>query len=640
MIDVEREQEQTHQLRAEAGEKRGGALWRLLRSIVYAVRWLLRPNVVGQPVTLQPRSVRLLLLLALGHVLLLVLIGVAVHQVVQMPDLAEPVQLQVVPAAPSEPTPAPGPTPTALGSGGGIAFSLRRSGNADIYVLNQETRELLRLTHHPAEDRSPAWSPDGDYIAFASNRADNWDVYLLDLASGALIRLTHDPGFDANPSWSPDGEWLAFETYRDGNLDIYVMSTSGEQLRPITTHPAADFSPAWAPDGQALAFTSWRDGSKDIYLHASQDQSLVVNVTQSPDIDEDRAAWSADGSRLAYVSGPEGQTSVQVASFDWETLTADQTQTEFFGTGDAPAWAPDGRSLLYVRARSGRSHLVAASMTDWALFHEVYRADGSLDDIVWSDSPISPRVVARAQEVEAGGSEGRQSLSLYAEVVQPTPTEGVPCELISLPGVSVEKGAPSLSDEVNDSFNALRQRVEEETGWDYLAHLESAWLPKTYSPPSGHSRRSWHLCGRAFALDQEPYEQGEPRIALVREEIGNATYWRVFLRASRQDGSLGEPLRDLPWDLHARYEGGRAEVEGGAPAEQIPTGYYVDLTALAQDYGWERVPSLWRWRHFWPDVLWWEYRKPGDLTWWACMLKVFEPHEIEATFGPIPGHQE
>jgi TolB protein len=137
-------------------------------------------------------------------------------------------------------------------------------------------------------------------------------------------------------------------------------------------------------------------------------------------------------------------------------------------------------------------------------------------------------------------------------------------------------------------------------------------------------------------VDEDPLEIEESRIVLVREDIGNATYWRVFLRAAEQDGSLGEPLRARTWNLHARREGGRAEVEGGALEEQVPPGYYVDFTTLARDYGWERVPALWRWRQFWPDILWWEYRKTGDLTWWACMLKVFEPEEIEAAFGPIP----
>jgi len=77
-------------------------------------------------------------------------------------------------------------------------------------------------------------------------------------------------------------------------------------------------------------------------------------------------------------------------------------------------------------------------------------------------------------------------------------------------------------------------------------------------------------------------------------------------------------------------------VDGGI-LQQPPAGYYVDFTALARDYGWNRVASSWRWRHFWADVRWAEYQQAGDLTWWDCMLEVFEPAEVEAAFGPIPG---
>jgi TolB protein len=632
MTEHGREHEEAKERERDATRKRSGGLRRLWGRIVLAGRWLRAANTIGQPITLQPRSVRLLLLLILGNLIVLVLLGVALYQATTMPTVARPMQGQSA-LTPTPQSPAtPGPTSTPLGSGGAIAFSLRRNGNTDIYALNQGDRRLVRLTHHQAEDRSPAWSPDGDYVAFASNRAGNWDIYLLDLVSGALIRLTHHSDFDANPSWSPDGQWIAFETYRRGNLDIYLMSTAGEQLRPVTRDPAPDYAPDWAPDSQAIAFTSLRDGRKDIYLRLLRDSYEVLNLTQSPDVDEDSPAWSVDGGRMAYVSGPQSQTSVQVTPFDWGTLTTDQTQTEFFGTGNAPAWAPDGESLAYVYERSARSHLVAASMTGWALFHEVYSTEGLLDDLAWTAASLSPRVVARAQ-----GAEPDTELPFYAEVVQATPTGGVPYKLVPLPGVDTEDGEPLLSDRVNDSFNALRRRVAEEAGWDYLAELDRVWVPLTYEPPSGQSRKSWHLCGRAFALNEAAYGGDESEVELVREDIGTATYWRVFVRTSEEEKHSGEPLRNLPWDLNAREQGGQAAVNGGAPREQVPSGYYVDLTARARDYGWERVPALWRWRQFWPDIQWGEFRKTGDLTWWDCMLEVFEPEEIESAFGPISG---
>ncbi len=617
----------------------GGLIVRLWNRVVLAWRWLHRPDEVGQPITLQPRGVRLLFLLILGNLVVLVLLTAALYQAAKVSSIAEPLQPTVATPDP-DPSPTPGLIPTPFGSGGVIALTLRRNGNADVYALNQADRQLVRLTYDPAEDRDPAWSPDGDHIAFASNRAHNWDIYLLDLVSGRLIRLTQNPGFDANPSWSPDGQWIAFESYRYGNLDIYVMSTTGGQVRRITTDRAPDYGPAWSPDSRAIAFTSLRDGNTDIYLCPLDGQQEIINVTNSPDLDEDDAAWSPDGTQLAYVSGPRGNPSIQVTTFDWDAMATDQVQTELFGAGTSPTWAPDGQSLIYAYERDGRSHLIAASMTGWALFQEVYSTDGLLDDLAWTSLALSPRVVARAQ-ADAPDDEP----PLYIELVQPTPVTGPPYKLVPLPDFNDDQEA-FLSDRVSESMSALRQRVIEETGWDYLASLGSSWRPMTYTPPSGHSRKSWHICGRAIGLDQEPadklhpYEDDRPQLELVREDVGNVTYWRVFIRAAEQDGSMGEPLREAVWDLNAREESGPAMVEGGASKERVPSGYYVDFTALASDYGWERVPSLWRWRYFKPDIRWWEFQKTDGLTWLECMLEVFEPEEIEEAFGPIPGYED
>lgn len=615
-----------------ATEGHPGGLRRLWQRIVLAWRWVRMPNAVGRPITLEPNRVRFLLLLVLGNLMVLALLGVALGQATRISTTPSPAQSEIVHVPVTLPSPTPAPTPTPAGRDGAIAFSLKRSGSSDIYALDQRTNLVARLTDHPADDRSPAWSPDGNYVAFASSRAGSWDVYLLDLVSGALIRLTHETSFDGNPSWSPDGEWIAFESYREGNLDIYVMSTNGKQVRPITTHPAADYAPTWTADSEAIVFTSLRDGGKDIYLRALAQDSELTNLTQSPDIDVDAPAWSPDGSRIAYVTGPPNHSSVLVVELNSEILSANPARAELVGLGGAPVWAHGGESLLYAHERGGRSHIVAAGGSHRPIFDEIYTTEGLVIDLAWSDAPLSPRVVARAQPADTNGR-----LPSYTEVVHATAVQGAPYQLVPLPGVTTRVGSAVLSDRVNDSFNVLRRRVAEDVGWDYLATLDSSLIALSHTPPSGHSRNSWQLCGRAFALDQEPYGRAMPMIELTREDVGNATYWRVFIRAAEQDGSLGEPLREHPWDLNARYTGGRAAVDGGARKQQVPTGYYVDFTALAREYGWERVASSWRWRTFWPDIRWWEYRKTGNSTWWDCMLEVFEPVEVESAFGPIPG---
>jgi len=396
------------------------------------------------------------------------------------------------------------------------------------------------------------------------------------------------------------------------------MSTTGQQLRRITRDPAPDYAPAWSPDSQAIVFTSFRDNNKDIFVYLL-DEDRLTNITQSPDLDEDSAAWSPDGAQLAYVSGPRGNPAVQVTTFNWNTLTIDQNQTELFGSGKAPAWAPDGQNLIYAYERGERSYLVAASMQEWALFQEVYSTNGNLEDLAWTQLPLSQRVIARTQAAEPA-----DPAPFYIELVQPTTTAGPPYRLVQLQDVNAGDDE-RLCDRVNESFNALRQRVLDDAGWDYLGTLDASWEPITSTPPSGQSRMNW---------------ADDPTVELIREELESVTYWRVLLRAAKQDGSMGEPLREVPWDLNARSDGGPAMIEGGAYWDEIPSGYYTDFTTLAGDYGWDRVPSLWRWRYFWPDIRWWEFQNVGRLSWWRCMLDVYEPDEIEDVFGPIPGQDD
>ena len=51
---------------------------------------------------------------------------------------------------------------------------------------------LVQLTDHPASDLHPACSPDGRRIAFASGRGVTHDLYVMDSDGTNVIRLTGD----------------------------------------------------------------------------------------------------------------------------------------------------------------------------------------------------------------------------------------------------------------------------------------------------------------------------------------------------------------------------------------------------------------------------------------------------------------
>ena len=117
----------------------------------------------------------------------------------------------------------------------------------------------------------------------------------------------------------------------------------------------------------------------------------------------------------------------------------------------------------------------------------------------------------------------------------------------------------------------VRQAVAAEIGWDFLATLENAYVPLTTALNPG-DEEDWLYTGRAFAFTPLPVSAGW--ISIVREDFGIQTYWRVYLRARFQDGSVGMPLCNPPWDFNARYSGDTVAYEqGGALSHANPTGY-------------------------------------------------------------------
>jgi TolB protein len=192
------------------------------------------------------------------------------------------------------------------------------------YLVNPTANSLrVKIPGTSRLDRSPAFSPDGTRIAFTTFRKGDAEVYVMHADGRDVQELTFSLAADDDPAWSPDGRSIAFESWRSGNADIWVMGADGSSQRRLTTSPAWDNDPAYSPDGSKIAFTSERDGNREIYvMNADGSDERRLTFTGGPvrdpaveEIDQN-PSWSPDGTKIAFDSTRDGNLEVYVMNTD------------------------------------------------------------------------------------------------------------------------------------------------------------------------------------------------------------------------------------------------------------------------------------------------------------------------------------
>lgn len=505
-----------------------------------------------------------------------------------------------------------------------ILLSLKEGNNFHLFAYQPDALSLTRLTSGPWDDITPALSPDGTRVTFASNRNGYWDLYLLELTSGMVVRLTDTLEYDGAPSWSPDGLWLVYETYLDNNLELMIRSVANDQppVR-LTNNPAADQSPSWSPKGRKIAFVSNRNGQNQVWIadldKASEDR--YQTISQNHKDKEAHPVWSPDGNKLAWSTVEDGFHNLYV----WDS-THPGERPQKIGSGDWPVWSQDGIRLLTVLLAPNQTYLTAYREDTPGLVLPPIAIPGPINGLIWGDMAL-PWPLPYPYKDAANLT----PTPLWLPAITPVPdVPGGRQEVVHLN--DVEAPFPMLHDMVDESFAALRTQLATDAGWDYLSTLENAFVPLT-TPLDPGMGEDWLYTGRAFAVNKLPLNAGW--MVAVREDFGSDTYWRIYLRVRYQDGSAGMPLHDEPWDFNARYSGDTTAYEnGGALAQAIPGGYWLDFTQQVASYDWQRQPALSTWRASYPAARFNEYALTDGLDWISAMLELYPP-EVLVTPSPI-----
>jgi Tol biopolymer transport system component len=225
----------------------------------------------------------------------------------------------------------------------------------EIYVMNPDGSDPVRLTNNTSNDNGPVWSHNRKRIAFHSGRAGLGypQVYVMK-ADGTDQGLLADlgPRGAMFPSWTREANTVCFQTQLRPR-DVFVVRGFGGEPANLTNHAADDFRCDYSPLGDRMAFVSNRDGNDEIYV-MNADGSEVVRLTTTAAA-ENLPDWSPDGSRIVFESSRDGNPEIYVMNSDG----TEQTRLTFFtGQDSKPSWSPDGTRITWHRRLLGHGQIM------------------------------------------------------------------------------------------------------------------------------------------------------------------------------------------------------------------------------------------------------------------------------------------
>lgn len=238
-----------------------------------------------------------------------------------------------------------------------IAFSLiDNEQNSEIYLMNPDGTEQVRLTHNRAFDVSSAWSPTGEQILFVSDRDGTRDLYLMD-ADGKNVKRVFGRSEDRrHPTWSPNGKRIAYTRREQGKRFIYIAPIDGKKEERV----AIGTLPAWSPYGTEIAFVTGALERKQIsLLNVSTHKQKVLFPKPAKPSWLTSPAWSPSGDKIAFAwfhKVPLGQfadtETIYIINRDGTELQ--QVIDDDIGRESSPVWSPRGDELLYTQYIKGK----------------------------------------------------------------------------------------------------------------------------------------------------------------------------------------------------------------------------------------------------------------------------------------------
>lgn len=187
-----------------------------------------------------------------------------------------------------------------------IVFSTWANGKSQIFVMNDNGRNITQINDTPHSEWMPRWSHNGRQIAF-------------------LRDITPDDG--------------------SGTPDIYIMNANGSNDKQLLDHKGTIRDIRISPNGKELLYITAYIGINILDIDTRETKKILINHGYHCD-------WSPDGKQVVYINDDHGviEKNLWIADANGENhrqfTHPDPEKGEVFRFH--PRWSPDGKQMLYT----------------------------------------------------------------------------------------------------------------------------------------------------------------------------------------------------------------------------------------------------------------------------------------------------